>query len=158
MSHVFSENDFEMTTAEDEEPVKAFTADGADKALGGGELGVAISDQELDRRRPFRKVIPEVAGLLGDPACDGISRHPGEVDPAGAVVDEEQHAEAPEQDRVDAEEVAGDQALGLARRNSAQVGPDRLGAGSMPRRFRIAQTLEGASTTPMVASSPQLRR
>jgi hypothetical protein len=32
------------------------------------------------------------------------------------------------------------------------------GDGSTPWRFRIAQTLEGAMTTPMVASSPWMRR
>ena len=45
-----------------------------------------------------------------------------------------------------------------AARNSAQVGPDLRGDGSMPWRFRIAQTLEGAIAMPMVASSPWMRR
>jgi hypothetical protein len=34
------------------------------------------------------------------------------------------------------------------------VGPDRRGEGSMPWRFKIDQTLEGAITMPIVASSP----
>jgi hypothetical protein len=50
---------------------------------------------------------------LGDPAGDRVGRHPGDADEAGAVLDEEQHVEPPEQDGVDREEVAGDQALGL---------------------------------------------
>ena len=41
--------------------------------------------------------------------------------------------------------------LAWARRNSAQVGPERLDA-------RIPQTLEGASTMLMVSSSPWIRR
>ena len=45
-----------------------------------------------------------------------------------------------------------------AARNSAQVGPDRRGEGSMPWRFRIAQTLDAAIEMPMVASSPWIRR
>jgi len=48
--------------------------------------------------------------------------------------------------------------VACAWRNSAQVGTERLGAGSMWWRLRIAQTLEGASTMPMVASSPWMRR
>jgi hypothetical protein len=44
------------------------------------------------------------------------------------------------------------------RRNSAQVGPDRRGAGSIPCRRRTAHTLEGARSMPMVASSPWARR
>lgn len=43
-------------------------------------------------------------------------------------------------------------------RNPAQVGPDRRGEGSMPWRFKIAQTLDGAILMPMVASSPWTRR
>ena len=35
-----------------------------------------------------------------------------------------------------------------AARNSAQVGPDRRGDDSTPWRFKIAQTLEGATTMP----------
>jgi hypothetical protein len=42
--------------------------------------------------------------------------------------------------------------------NSAQVGPDLRGDGSTPWRFKIAQTLEAAMVTPMVASSPWMRR
>jgi hypothetical protein len=43
-------------------------------------------------------------------------------------------------------------------RNSAQVGPLRIGDGSMPLRFRMVQTLEGARTTPVVANSPCIRQ
>jgi len=84
-----------------------------DGVEGGGELRVAISNEELDRCCPFRQVVAKVAGLLGDPARDRIGRHPCEVDPTGVVVDEEQHVEPPEQHSIDAEEVTGDQALGL---------------------------------------------
>ncbi len=45
-----------------------------------------------------------------------------------------------------------------AARNSAQVGPDLRGDGSIPWRFRIAQTLEAAMTMPMMTSSPWMRR
>ncbi|MHB1510035.1 MAG: hypothetical protein ACYCST_11415 [Acidimicrobiales bacterium] len=48
--------------------------------------------------------------------------------------------------------------LAWVARNSARVGPDLRGDGSTPWRFGIAQTLEGAMTMPMVASSPWMRR
>jgi len=138
--HVFGEHGFEMAAAEDEEPVQALSADRADKPLGDsvrarrpdgclddpdpfggedgvegrGELGVPISDEEFGRRRPFRQVVAEVAGLLGHPAGHGAGRDTGEVDPTGVVVDEEQHVETPEQDGVDREEVTGDQTLRLS--------------------------------------------
>jgi hypothetical protein len=140
MTHVFGEDDFEMAAAEDEEPVQAFSTDGADKPLshrvgarrpdgrlddpdpfgrqdgveGGGELRVAISNQELGGRCPFRQFVAVVPCLLSDPAIDGIGRHPGEVDKSGVVVDEEQHIEAPKQDGFNMEEVTGDQSLGLS--------------------------------------------
>ena len=97
---VFGEDGFEMAAAQDEEPVQALPADGADKPLadrvrsgrpdgrlddpdpigcedgaeGRGELGVAISNEELGWRCPFRQVEAEVTGLLGDPATDGVGR------------------------------------------------------------------------------------
>jgi len=43
-------------------------------------------------------------------------------------------------------------------RNWPQVEPIRLGDGSTPWRRKIAQTLDGASSMPMVASSPWIRR
>jgi hypothetical protein len=44
-----------------------------------------------------------------------------------------------------------------AARNSANDGPDLWGEGSMPWRFKIAQTLDGAIEIPMVASLPWMR-
>ena len=44
------------------------------------------------------------------------------------------------------------------RRNCAQSGPARRGAGSMPCFFRISQTVEGATAMPSPASSPAIRR
>ncbi len=48
--------------------------------------------------------------------------------------------------------------IAWALRNSAQVGPQRRCEGSMPCGRRIAQALDGASRTPMAASSPWIRR
>ena len=90
---VLGEDLFEMTAIEDEEPVEALSADAADDALGkrvrarrpngrlddpdafgaedfvetGGELGVPVPDEELDRSGALGEVPAQVAGLLGDP-------------------------------------------------------------------------------------------
>ena len=45
-----------------------------------------------------------------------------------------------------------------ACRNCRQVGPERRGAGSMPAACRISQTVDGATVTPSLASSPWMRR
>ena len=52
MTHVFGEDDFEMAAAEDEEPVKAFSADGADKPLS-HRVGARRPDGRLDDPKPF---------------------------------------------------------------------------------------------------------
>jgi len=44
------------------------------------------------------------------------------------------------------------------RRSSFQLGPVRIGEGSMLCRYRMAQTLEGAKATPILASSPWIRQ
>lgn len=44
------------------------------------------------------------------------------------------------------------------RRNWAQLGPERRGAGSIPAFLRIAQTVEGATWIPRPADSPVMRR
>jgi len=44
------------------------------------------------------------------------------------------------------------------RRNCAQSGPARRGAGSMPCLFKVPQTVDGATAMPSPASSPAIRR
>ncbi len=45
-----------------------------------------------------------------------------------------------------------------ACRNCRQVGPARRGAGSMPAARKISQTVDGATVTPSLVSSPWIRR
>ena len=44
------------------------------------------------------------------------------------------------------------------RRNCAQNGPLRRGAGAIPCRSKISQTVDGATVTPRPANSPAIRR
>jgi hypothetical protein len=46
----------------------------------------------------------QVTGLLGDPVPDRVGRHAGQEDLASLEVDEEQHIEPAQSDRVDMEE------------------------------------------------------
>jgi hypothetical protein len=63
------------------------------------KLAVAIVDQET---RPLENVgEAEVARLLNDPGSGWVRRSPG---------DEEEHIEPTQRDRLDGEEVAGEQA------------------------------------------------
>lgn len=61
---VLGEDGLEMAPAEDERPVEALAPEGADQALADGvrprcadrSLGVAISDEELDRVRVLAEI------------------------------------------------------------------------------------------------------
>jgi hypothetical protein len=82
---------------------------------------------------------------------------PGKVHPSAAEFDDEQHMHPPQQDRVDGEEVAGQDAGGLLRRNARQLVEARRGAGSRPwvrntRRVELADTRQ-----PRRSSSPWIR-
>jgi len=180
---VRGEHDLEMATSEHQEAVQAPAPERADEALGDrvrawganrclehpdglaaedgveglAEPCVAVPDKKPGDGRPFSEIRAEVPRLLGDPLTGGLGGHASGPYEARVVLDEEEHVEPLEQDGVDAKEVAGDQDFCLMRRNSAQLGPDRRGAGSMPWRFKIAQTVDGAMVTPG-ADSPWMRR
>ena len=49
-----------------------------DGVEGGGELGVAIADEELDRVRLVGEVHREVPSLLGDPVSSWVGGHAGD--------------------------------------------------------------------------------
>lgn len=122
-----------MSSPEDEEPIGALSANGADESLGecvrwwrsngcladsdvlgaehlvetGSELRVSVPDEELGCSGMLGKIRGEVACLLDDPFPRWLGGDAGEVDPAGVEFDEEQYAKAFEQHRVDGEEVTG---------------------------------------------------
>jgi len=179
---VLDEQLAELAFVPDQGAVEQFGSGGADEALGGcvgaWRSGWGVDDVELVRREDLVErgdehggvvsnqepepidveVHGEVAGGLGAPGAGEMSGDPGEVHVAGGVFDEEQDVELAEPDGVDDEGVTRDDPAACAVRNWVQVGPVRLGAGSMPWRFRMAQTVEGARRWPSPASSPWMRR
>ena len=70
----------------------------------------------------------------------------------------EERIEPVQGDRVEMEQVAGQDRLACARRNCDQVGPTRRGAGSIPAALRIFHTVEALIWQPSPASSPCTRR
>jgi len=102
---IFGEQGFEMSTAQDEHPVEALAAEGADHAFadrvrprcpdrilqnpdpvgskdgveGSDKFDVAVADEELHRAGLFGELHREVAGLLGHPVGDWLSRHAGRL-------------------------------------------------------------------------------
>jgi hypothetical protein len=139
MSDVVAKDCFEMMTAKNERPVetlfpygpyppfcdrvRARRSDGRPDHLyafggehlveAGGELRVAISDQEPERPSVLGEISCEVAGDLGDKRAGRMSANTEDVDYATLELNHEKHIELVETDRVHDEEVGGQDALGL---------------------------------------------
>ena len=86
---------------------------GEDRVEDTGELGVTVPDQETEGADRIAEIHEQVAGLLGGPRAIRVGGHAQDVHPPGPHLHDEQHIEAPEKDRVDMEEIAGQQAIGL---------------------------------------------
>src|SRR5712691_4846250 len=121
-----------MSAAENQEPVEALAANRPDPAFGvrprlrcahrrldqanavgaedlvelACELAVAVTDQKPRLDVLIAKLHQQVARLLGHPATVRVGRDPGDADAPGRKFDEEQHVEPLEEERVDGEEVA----------------------------------------------------
>ncbi len=139
MADVVAKDGFEMTTAKNERPVEALFTYGPYPALrdrvrawrpdgcldhldafrgehlveAGGELRVAVSDQEPERPSVLGEIACEVAGNLGDEGAGRMIGDPEDVDYAALELDDEHHIELGETDRVHDEEVGGQDAARL---------------------------------------------
>jgi hypothetical protein len=129
---VARENALQVAAADDQEPVEAFPTDASDPTLGmrsrlrrpdrrsddldpfgaedvvelTRELAVAITNQEAGTDAFVVELHQQVARLLAHPAAVGVSRDPGQMNAAARQLDEEQHIEALQEQGVDGEEVA----------------------------------------------------
>ena len=101
---------------------------GEDGVERGGELGVAVADQEPEAAAGVVEVHEQVAGLLGQPGAGGMRGDAEDVHPAGGVLDDEERVQPVQGDGVEVEQVAGE--------DRVRLGPQELGprwSGS-PRR------------------------
>ena len=112
-----------------------------DRVEDAGELGIAVPDQETEGADPVTEVHEQVAGLLGSPRAVRVSGHAEDVHVPGAHLHDEQHIKAPEEDRVDMKEIAGQQAISCVRRNARQEVSVFLGTGLRRRARRIRRTV-----------------
>ena len=117
-------------------PHGCFDNAGADRphhlVEGPDELGVTVADQEPDGSALVLEGGRQVTGLLGDPGSDWVGRHASQEHLPALQVDEEQHIEPSQGDRVDVEEVAREGAGGLG---SKELRP--RGAGRPRRRAKV---------------------
>src|SRR5450759_3488979 len=90
-----------------------------------GELGVQVSDEEPGRAEVGGH--SEVAGLLGDPGPVGPCGDTPKMHPAAPELDEEQHVQPTQPDRLDREEVTGQHAPSLGPQERRPVRPATTG-------------------------------
>src|SRR5262245_39826642 len=76
-----------------------------------GEFLIPIANQESDGFRALRQGPRQLPGLLNDPRLARIGRATGQMDAPAAQFDEEQDIESLQPDRLDREEIDGQQAL-----------------------------------------------
>ena len=86
----------------------------------GGELGVSVADEEPEASTRLFKVGREVPCDLCDPWAVRVGGGSEDVHDAALHFDDDQHVVAPQEDRVDVEEVRGHNALGPRRE---ELGP-----------------------------------
>ncbi len=119
------------------------------RAAGARIIRAAVQAPRIHPRRLRRRVDDSDPCGLEDRAERG----------AEAGVPVMQHEPRPDAGVIEIhQEVPGLLACAWDRRNSAQPGPSRRGAGPMPASLRICQTVDGATVTPSAASSPWTRR
>jgi hypothetical protein len=70
-----------------------------------------------------------------------MRRHPEDVNPASLDLHNKEHLDAPQQHRVDVEEVARQRPLAWAPRNLCQLMFANLGAGPGPALARMRRTV-----------------
>ena len=79
----------------------------------GGELGVAIANQEPDAAAGVVEIHDEVAGLLGQPGAGRVGGDAEDVYAAGGVLDDEERVQPVQGDGVEVEQVAGEDRVRL---------------------------------------------
>src|SRR6266511_2472327 len=99
----------------------------------------------------------QVSRLLGHPGPVRVGAHPDPNDPARLYMQEHQHVQGLEEHRLDGEEVAGEDAVGLRREELMPGGAIPGGAGPRPARRRMARIVVVETMIPKPWSSPLIR-
>ncbi|WP_433227329.1 hypothetical protein [Microtetraspora malaysiensis] len=86
---------------------------GEDLVEGVGELGVPVANEEPERAGPPPEIHEQIASLRGRPRAGGVGGYAQDVNAPRRHLHDEQHVQALQEDRVDVEEVAGQQPFGL---------------------------------------------
>jgi len=127
---------------------------GEDRVERGGEVRATVADHELHLLCLSTEVHDQVAGLLGGPLPGGVQRDAEDADAPGRVLDHGQDVGLGAVEQIDAEEVAGQDRLGLGAQELCPGWPgpswrgvDAVGPEDLPYGRR-------REVTPRPASSP----
>jgi hypothetical protein len=146
-----------MLARDDQDAIEALAPDAADPALrvrlragrrdrradhpdplrpedlveGSRELAVAVADQEPRPLLLFGPLHHQVARLLRDPSTVRVGGHTSEMDAPTLELNEEEHMQPPQPERLDSKEVTLKDPRGLLAQELAPADA-RLGAGSTP--------------------------
>jgi hypothetical protein len=99
----------------------------------------------------------EVARLLKHSGACRVRCATGEVDAPAANLDEEEHIEATQRDRLDGEKVAGEQARSLAAQRRRPVHRATLWRGLEPVEASRRRIVLGEIWNPSLIGSPAIR-
>ena len=193
VGEVLTQDCFEVATPEHEHPVEALSPrcphkafrehvgprrpDGGLDDLGpfrpkdfvetGGELRVPVTDEELRPTTRSGQVADQVAGDLRDKAVLGVLGYAQKVSPPGGVLNSEQDVQPLEEHGAYAEEVRGQDPLGLGfeelcpARASPRCWPEAMATEHAPHRCRsdpdaeLGQLALDAYTAPTMVLPPQ---
>jgi hypothetical protein len=104
---------------------------------GGGELAVAVADQEPELVNAVAEVHQQVASLLGHPRSGGLRGDPGDVHAAAVVLDHDEQVEPAQEDGIDVGEVDREDRVGLrGAEPPPRSVPTAAGPGRCPRSSR----------------------
>src|ERR1039458_1548516 len=103
-----------------------------DRVEGTRELAVVVADQKLEWPVAFGEREHEVPALLGGPIAVGVLAHAREMHAPRRELDEEQHVDPLQHERVDREEIARAHALRLAADELTPRDPATLAGWSDP--------------------------
>ena len=122
-----------------------------------GELLVPIANQETDLFCAIREGPRQLPSLLRHPRRVGSWCASGQMHPPAAQLDEEQHVEPLQPDRLHGEESTAKMLCRCARTNSRQVIPRRVPAGPSPAPRSHVRTVVAETARPRPFSSPTIR-
>jgi hypothetical protein len=185
VADVLAEHPLEVPSTKDEHPVQTLRPHGLDPPLGMGvrlrrpdrraqdlptlaaehlvegasELGVVVAEQKPDRHAPIAQSTAAFLACWVTHAESGlaVTPGPGGDDPPGAELEEEQHVEVLRRIVATVNKSHATIPSARARRNCAQVGPSRRGAGPRPCRRSSVLMVVAPTRMPSLRSSPQIR-